>query len=348
MAPALQVLLQLFLCYTAVFSSKVELYPKMPLFRVGDRRELVCRMKGCSGTMTFSWDSVKDQPLHAEPHTILTESTLVFKSVQENNENTIVCMVTCQGKKMQASVKIQVYSFPKYPVVSGHESLVSGQENTLSCKVSDVYPAERMTVEWLRGGKVVHTQEGDLGIKSIQSDYTFKPQPSDTGELITCRATLGLDGLTQEEKIRETSVPMAVLSPPRNISLTVYPSNEVQERETVTVCCQLVSFPPSNITLRKLDNGNDISSNGTFLLVNVTANDSGLYQVNATNTLGSNIISKKKDDGNLFSAVLKRIHSIDFIMPVTGLGVLAIVISTLNYIRRAKRKGFYELTEGIP
>ncbi|TSK53767.1 Vascular cell adhesion protein 1 [Bagarius yarrelli] len=630
MTPATCAFLQLILCYTAVSSYKVELYPKRPLFRVGDCRELVCRMKGCSGTITFSWGSVEDRPLYAEPHTNLSESTLVFKNVQGNSENTIVCTATCQGKKMQSSVKIKVYSFPNDPVVSGHDSLVSGQENTLTCTVSDIYPAERITVEWLREGKVIHTQEGELGNQSLQSYYTFKPQPNHTEELITCRATLSLDGLPQEERIRETSVSLAVLSyplevslqpdlsfipvkqgssmmlsctssgcpharitwqnvthqphlskidtqtfmsqlgpwtvglednrtfickvecgslvkskrtelrvfsfssdptieisgpllegkltnltctvhdvlpvnsfyiqwlygdvelqlvrgnfsdklqnlsltipikpkdsdqnktftckvslkmegvftqktssttlavhyspkhttidvrpqenlnegenvtiscqtnsvpeghvtlsrvvneeeteivssngtqtlfsipfinvshsgiyvceavnrygsqreivqitvqaPPVNVSLT---SKGVQEGETATVCCPFTSFPPSDITLTKLDNGTDIFSNGTLLLVNITANDSGLNQVNTTNVLGSNVISKKKD-GNLYTAVLKRLQSIDFIMPVTGMGAVAIVISTLNYIRRAKRKGFYELTEGIP
>lgn len=131
----------------------------------------------------------------------------------------------------------------------------------------------------------------------------------------------------------------------------MYPSVQVQEGETITVCCQSVSFPPSDITLRKLDNGNDIySTNGTFVLVNLTSNDSGRYQVIATNILGSNtemftiiVISKSKPVWN----ILQRLTSNDFIVPVTGLGVLATVASILEYIRRTKRKGFYELTEGI-
>ncbi|KAF4083116.1 hypothetical protein AMELA_G00136420 [Ameiurus melas] len=531
-----------------ISSVKVELSPAKPLFRVGDRQQLTCRMSKCSEEMTFSWSSLEDKPLYSETQTSLKESTLDFKSVNKSHENKIQCKATCQGMSKKAAVNVRVYSFPKDPVISGHDTLVLGKNNTLTCQVSDVYPAEHMTVKWLKGGEVVHTQEGEYGIDSIQSKYTFTPQINNMGETIRCQATLSLDGLPLEERTRDTTVSMAVLSfpsepiiessgpflegkvtnltctvrgvfpvdsfhmqwlngelelhsvrgnfsdklqnlsltipfkpkdsdqnktftckvslkmgvvstqktasttlvvhyppkhttinvrpqtklnegetmtischtesapegyvtlkrvrngeeiklvssngtqtsftisfinmshsgiyvceatnkyghqreniqitvqaPPRNITVTVYPSKEVQEGGTITICCQSVSFPPSDIALRKLDNGNDIySSNGTFLLVNLTSNDSGLYLVNATNALGSeteiftiNVTSKRKDDGNIYSVLLRKLHSIDFIIPFIGLGIMATVASSLDCIRRAKKMGVYEMTEAF-
>lgn len=76
-----------------------------------------------------------------------------------------------------------------------------------------------MAVEWLREGKVVHTQDGEYGLKSLQSNYTFKPQPSDTGASVMCRATLSLKDLPPEEKTRETTVYMTVLCKFYNITM---------------------------------------------------------------------------------------------------------------------------------
>lgn len=105
-----------------------------------------------------------------------------------------------------------ISAFPKNPVISGHDSLLLGKENTLTCEVSDVYPAHQMTVEWLMGDKVVHTQEGEYNLKNyLKSYYTFIPQTSDKEKPVTCRVTLKLDGLPLEEQTREATVSMTVV-----------------------------------------------------------------------------------------------------------------------------------------
>lgn len=131
--------------------------------------------------------------------------------------------------------------------------------------------------------------------------------------------------------------------------MNVYPSKEVQEGETVRIFCQLVSFPPPVITLRKLENGNYInSSDGTFLLANLTSKDSGMYQVIATNALGSETdIFEITVMSKIRSNIISRLISTEFLIPAIALGILASVLSSLDCIRRAKRKGFYALTNTV-
>ncbi|KAB5559069.1 hypothetical protein PHYPO_G00024620 [Pangasianodon hypophthalmus] len=351
-----------------ISSFKVELSPKKPLFRVGDRQELTCRMIKCSEKMTFSWSSLEDKPLYAEPQTSSTESTLVFKSVSKNNEDMIQCKATCQGTSKQAAVTVRVYSFPKVPVISGHDSLVLGKENNLTCEVSDVYPAEHMTVEWLRGGKVVRTQEGEYGIESIQSYYTFTPQTNDDGESITCRATLSLDGLPPEERTREITVSMAVLCPPMNTVISVSPNNP-KENEFMNISCVSDSNLASRLVLSKMLDGKEtelVSGDGPRVSVSydkANLNHSGVYVCRTTNACGrqtdnvtftvgtpprNTTMKNTKDDGNVYTALLRRLNSIDVIIPVIGMGVLASVASSLNCVRKAARKGLSCLNKGTP
>lgn len=69
--------------------------------------------------------------------------------------------------------------------------------------------------------------------------------------------------------------------------MEIFPSTDVQEGQNITICCHSVSFPPPTVVLSKLDSEKNVYSlDGVFLLINLTPNDTGLYQINVTNDLG--------------------------------------------------------------
>lgn len=96
-------------------------------------------------------------------------------------------------------------------MISGGPHLTLGEESTLTCQVSDVYPAELLTLTWLRGDTVLQSTMGDPGSSSVQSRYQLQPEKRDSGAHMTCRATLDLQDLLPEERIKESSITLNVL-----------------------------------------------------------------------------------------------------------------------------------------
>ncbi|XP_026861356.2 vascular cell adhesion protein 1b isoform X1 [Electrophorus electricus] len=464
---------------------RLQFSPKNALFKLGDRQQLTCILSDCEEDVKYIWKPLEDKPLYGKVISSPAESKLIFSNITKNHENTIICEARCKDVSRQARARVNVYSFPKDPVISGHERLVLGKEAILTCKVSNVYPEEYIKFEWILGDELVPTQDPKNNMETTESFYTFIPQ-NESVRNVTCRASLELDGLPSDQRTRETTVSMHVLyaprsvrtsgagtvqvgsnlsltceaegnpkpefswrtpkhagqleevkvgreilllnvslsdagiyectasnelgrqtvmatvtihgppvdtvismslnepkeqgflnksylsnsvpksrpvlskvrngsetelasveTPPRNTSVQVLPSKWVHEGENITICCNSVSFPPPAIVLRKLDGGRDIySPNGTFLLVNLTANDTGQYQVNVTNALGYETKNFTIHVMETFTSPLPTWN--DYIIPATGLGVLASVAGILEYLRRAKRKGIYELSKCRP
>lgn len=102
-------------------------------------------------------------------------------------------------------------AFPSAPVITGQDNLRLGKESTLICKVSDLYPAELLSLTWFRGDTALQRTLGEHGSSSVQSEYKFTPLNQDSGEHITCRATLDLQDLPAENRTRETSIPLNLL-----------------------------------------------------------------------------------------------------------------------------------------
>ncbi|XP_051765896.1 vascular cell adhesion protein 1b isoform X1 [Ctenopharyngodon idella] len=270
----------------AVVSHVLDMPPKA-LFKVGDRKELTCRMSSCPEKVNFVWTSLEDKPLFATVITKDRESVLVFDKVTMNHENNIVCKASCGKEIKQATTAITVYSFPRNPVISMYDRLILGKENVLACEVSSVYPSEFLEVQWLYGDTVMKTAEGELGKDVLSIPYIFTPSSEDDGKAITCRATLNVDGISLDEMTKETSELMKVLSAPHNVKVSG--ATAVSLGSSLTLTCEAEGNPKPAFTwtaLKPDGQSVEMGKSQDLFMHNVSLSDAGTYQCDVSNDLG--------------------------------------------------------------
>ncbi|KFQ73924.1 Vascular cell adhesion protein 1, partial [Phaethon lepturus] len=147
----------------------------------------------------------------------------------------------------------------------------------------------------------------------------------------------------------KSEITLNVEFPPQNITVLVYPSENVKEGENVTITCSTYSNPPSQMVLKKVHQEKEIilpSVNGTFILYNVTKNDTGRYLLDVFNEVGNNIKV-------IEIAVVGRLEKPDQMIPliiafscVTAIAVP--VVAILIYVsRKAKINGSYSLVKAL-
>lgn len=275
----------------AVVSHTLEL-PRSVQFKVGDRNELRCRMLSCPEKVKFVWTALGDKPIFATPKTGDKETVLIFDNVTKNHANAIVCRAACGKEMKELTTQVNVYSFPRNPVISGYDHLIMGKENVLSCEVSSVYPSEYFDVEWLYENRVVHRESGDFDKDAVSIPYTFTPSSEDDGKAITCRASLNIEGVPPEEKTKETSRHIKVLSAPHNVEVSG--ETAVSLGSSLTLTCEAEGNPKPAFTwtaLKPDGHSVELGKQRDLFMHNVSLSDAGTYQCNVSNDLGNQMVN---------------------------------------------------------
>ncbi|KFZ51119.1 Vascular cell adhesion protein 1, partial [Podiceps cristatus] len=260
------------------------------------------------------------------PHTRFTDSGLYICEV--------INMVT--NKTEEATVDIVIQDGPKNTMISVIPATAVKEGETVIMKcISSGNPAP--VISWKKKAATGESEkifkDATLTIQNIKSQ--------DLG-LYECEA---YNQFGKEEK----AVKLLVQVPPQNITVLVYPSENVKEGENVTITCSTYSNPPSQMVLKKVHQEKEIilpSVNGIFILYNVTKNDTGRYLLDVFNEVGSNIKV-------IEIAVVGRSEKTDQMIPliiafscVTAIAVP--VVAILIYVsRKAKINGSYSLVKAL-
>ncbi|KAK5870403.1 hypothetical protein PBY51_025039 [Eleginops maclovinus] len=266
----------------------VDVLPSKPLFRLGQRQQLFCRVQDCPTKPSVSWSLLEDQPLAASISSNHTGSTVTFDPVLIEHERPILCRVSCGGRTIQTLSNVRVYSFPSAPQIGGQDRLRMGAESFLTCQVSHVYPPERLTLIWLQGDTVRESIMGDPGATTLRSEY--RPQYGDWGRTLSCRATLDLEDLPTEDRTQETEVLLDPLLAP---VVTVFPTSVLlMAGAQLNLSCTVKGHPEPELSwsFRSAD-GQVVAlgSSGQLVIDQVRLSDDGRYDCEAKNSEGKDI-----------------------------------------------------------
>ncbi|XP_055440930.1 vascular cell adhesion protein 1-like isoform X2 [Bubalus kerabau] len=283
--------------YKKMFTVEISPGPQIAA-QVGDSVVLTCDVRDCESP-SFSWRTQIDSPLNGKVRREGSKSTLTLSPVSFENEHFYLCTVICGQKKLEKGIQVELYSFPSDPEIEMSGPLVSGNPVTVSCRVPNVYPSDRLEIELFKGESIMMNKTflEDVSKKALETkslEMTFIPTIEDTGNVLVCLAQLPIDEMEFEPKQRQSTQILYVNVAPRDTTILVSPSSILEEGSSVNMTCSSNGLPaPQILWSRQLSNGDlqPISENATLSFMSTKMEDSGIYVCEGINQGG---ISRKE------------------------------------------------------
>ncbi|XP_074689352.1 vascular cell adhesion protein 1 isoform X2 [Strix aluco] len=265
-----------------------------------------------------------------------SEGRILLPSVTFLNGGDYECVAENKFGKSKSEITLNVEYGPKNTTISVIPATAVKEGETVMMKcTSSGNPAP--VISWKKKKATGESEKISEG-----ATLTIQKIKSQDLELYECEA---YNQFGKEEK----SVKLLVQVPPQNITVLIYPSENVKEGENVTITCSTYSNPPSQMVLKKVHQEKEIilpSVNGTFILYNVTKNDTGRYLLDVFNEVGNNVKV-------IEIAVVGRLEKPDQMIPViiafSCVTAIAVpVVAILIYVfRKAKINGSYSLVKAL-
>ncbi|KAM8889906.1 vascular cell adhesion protein 1b [Synchiropus picturatus] len=274
----------LMLSWCCVQALRVAITPRSPLFRVGDRGQLVCTAHDCPTAAQISWRALEDRPLYATLAGNSTHSVATFDPVKVEHEGTLVCVVSCGAERRQTTSSVQVYALPA-PVISGQDRLQLDRPSELVCQVTDVYPPRPLTFRWFYRS-TLQMEVAEEGSSGLRSSFHLSPRREDIGINLTCQVELDLPELPAEDKTRKTTVSLHPLYAPLvkkmvdQVRLTGQP---------LTLTCAAEGNPEPKVSWYLLGAGGltEMTLGPELVFPALSQSQTGVYICVAQNSLGS-------------------------------------------------------------
>uniref|UniRef100_A0A667GWT5 Vascular cell adhesion protein 1 n=1 Tax=Lynx canadensis TaxID=61383 RepID=A0A667GWT5_LYNCA len=221
-------------------------------------------------------------------------STLTLIAMRTEDSGIYVCEGVNQVGKNGKEVELIVQAFPRDPEIEMSGLPVNGNPVTVSCRVPNVYPSDRLEIELLKGESIIGNKNflENIDKKYLETeslDMTFIPTTEDTGTVLVCLAKLHIDEMEFEPKQRQSTQTLYVNVAPRDTTVFVSPSSILEEGSSVNMTCSSNGLPaPKILWSRQLNNGHlqPLSENSTLTLTSTKMEDSGVYVCEGINQAG--------------------------------------------------------------